>query len=169
MSKPIYTFLLFAVCTLTGYAQNNNIQNYTDSVYVLTQAIFSTHNYNTNEVLVSKDIDLDSVSIKTPYFPNLFTEVFVYRDVITSAQLIGGYRGAIMGERLITNHIPDYVSPFDNGEEGTTSLYIPYHTLSRSGNNLTIVFNYYYSTSEYTYPLEDRLTLKMTRLNDLRQ
>lgn len=156
--KIFYTLIL-CLCAISAYSQTKGI-NSTDGTYIFQKATFTTYNYDSKAEVGTHVID--DPKLVTPnelfYYRNLFLEASIHNGELNYCMLFDHSRYKVQfATELIFMDSKEQVLP----EEIHTQL-TPY-SLSINDNILTFTVDIPYGDSRYSFPLEGKLILTMTK------
>ncbi|SHF45262.1 hypothetical protein [Dysgonomonas macrotermitis] len=158
--KLFYTLIL-CLCAGFVYSQTEQQTTVADGDYIFKKATFTVLNYDGQSIVDTHDIDDPKMLDKTEiFYYNVFLEATIYNGFLQSCVLPDQQPYSVKdgGGGLIP------AKEYEKDEKaGDIELQLAPYSFSAKGNELTFIVCYLYGDSRYSFPLEGKLTLVLTK------
>lgn len=160
--------LILCLCTLSVYSQTKK-DNPTNETYLFEKATFTVYNYNSKAVVNTRVItDLASMTTEDMFYQNTFGRVIINNGSLLYCTLPDQKEYAVKDDGVKIFPIKTQSFLKDEKKESVSSgrpfsgQLEPY-LMSLDNGVLTFTVNYVYGDSQYSFPLEGKLVLTMTK------
>ncbi len=156
--KILYTLIL-CLCAFSAYPQSGKANN-TDGTYLFEKAVFSISNSNSKSE-VDRLVITDPASIDTTnlFLRNIFSQVIINNGILSFCILPDQSEYTVEDGIIL---LPAKEKAKKELSEHSQRQLSPYSS-SFLDNILTFTFIYPYGDSRYTFPLEGKLVVTLTK------
>lgn len=156
--KTLFTWILCLYC-ISAFSQTSQV-NSTDGTYTFQKAIFTTYNESTKAEVDTRVIAdpalLDTTDV---FFQRVFLEASISNGVLSSCILANQREYLVQDESML---IPAKKSD-EKSDSGNNNIQLLPYSTSFSNDILTFTFLELYGDSRYSFPLEGKLTITLSK------
>ena len=164
--KKLFHIGLLCLCALSAYSQKVH-HDKTRGTYIFQKAILTVYNANSRSVIDTRTInDLSTLSNeKDVFFGSVFREANINDGQLTSCMLSDSINYIVKDlNELIPAPIEASAKKSDQSiPKPNYPVQLTPYSFSIEGNTLTFTTGFLYGNSQYSFPLEGKLVLTMTK------
>lgn len=161
--KVLYTLTL-CLCVIFAYSQTKQT-NSSDGTYIFQKATFTAYNYDSKAEVDTRTIDnaalLDTTDM---FFQKVFLKATIENDLLSFCTLPDQREYKVEDQLTLVPAPTKELSKRDY--TSNISMQLSPYTFLVNNNILTFTFIYSYGDSRYSFPLEGKLTVSLTKEKD---